>query len=153
MLLGDNTLPSCTPTATPCASSSVEQISPNSDIHNINSLNSPIFDTELVSVNEAADYRSAAEQGDAVAQNNLVRCYATGKGVGQDWEEAAKWYRMAADQGVAEAQTSLAFCYFHGHGVAQDRDKAVNWYRKPPTREEQRPSFILETATFMATVW
>ncbi len=49
----------------------------------------------------------AAEQGYAIAQNNLGWMYQEGKGVQQDDAEAVKWYRKAAEQGNAEAQYRL----------------------------------------------
>ena len=52
-------------------------------------------------------YRLAADQGDASAQYNLGVMYHFGKGVPQNYAEAAKWYRLAADQGNANAQHSL----------------------------------------------
>jgi len=39
-------------------------------------------------------FRLAAEQGYASAQNNLGFMYAYGRGVPQDYAEAAKWYRV-----------------------------------------------------------
>jgi tetratricopeptide (TPR) repeat protein len=74
-------------------------------------------------------YRKAAEQGNAVAQNNMGWCYANGIGVDQDYAEAAKWYRKAAEQGEAAAQSNLGWCYENGKGVAQDYAEAVKWYR------------------------
>src|ERR1700728_341374 len=47
-------------------------------------------------------YRVAAEHGDAKAQNSLGGMYYNGRGVTQDYEEAAKWYRLAAAQGSAD---------------------------------------------------
>lgn len=68
--------------------------------------------------------REAAEQGDADAQNELGKCYASGSGVEQSYEEAARYYRMAADQGFAKSQFNLANLYLYGLGVEQDYDKA-----------------------------
>ena len=48
-----------------------------------------------------AELRALAEQGDALAQFNLGRMYATGEGVPQDDAAAVRWYRLAADQGIA----------------------------------------------------
>lgn len=45
-----------------------------------------------------------AEKGDANAQFVLGLKYDTGKGMPQDYAEAAKWYRKAKDQGVAGAK-------------------------------------------------
>jgi hypothetical protein len=49
-------------------------------------------------------YRIAAEQGHAIAQNNLGMCYSYGNGVTQDYTKAVRWFRLAAEQGDADAQ-------------------------------------------------
>jgi len=57
---------------------------------------------------EAASwYRKAAEQGLAVAQNNLGRMYELGRGVERDKDKAALWYRKAAEQSFALAREGL----------------------------------------------
>ena len=48
-------------------------------------------------VTELAQLRALAEQGDAVAQNNLGLMYANGRGVPEDDAEAVRWYRLAAE--------------------------------------------------------
>ena len=55
------------------------------------------------------DIRKAAEQGNIDASNNLGVMYLTGKGVPQDYTEAAKWFRMAAEQGDGRAQFNLGW--------------------------------------------
>ena len=50
---------------------------------------------------ELADLRARAEAGDASAQYNLGLMHAEGRGVPQDFAEAATWYRKAAEQGEA----------------------------------------------------
>lgn len=72
-------------------------------------------------------FRSLAEQGDAIAQNNLGVMYGTGEGVPQDYAEAVKWYRRAAEQGDANAQGNLGFMYVNGRGVPQDYVRAHMW--------------------------
>ena len=74
-------------------------------------------------------YRLAAEQGDAIAQNNLGVMYRDGQGVPQDDAEAVRWYRLAAEQGHAGAHGSVGFMYANGLGVRQDEAEAVRWYR------------------------
>ena len=64
-------------------------------------------------------FREAAEQGFARAQYNLGRLHADGRGVAQDFAEAAKWYRTAAGQGNAYAMNNLGVMYENGQGVAQ----------------------------------
>jgi hypothetical protein len=80
--------------------------------------------------NPAEQYRKAAEQGLAAAQNELGLCYAKGLGVEQDLREAVKWFRKAAEQGHADGQYDLAYCYDSGKGVEMDEQEAVKWYRK-----------------------
>jgi len=61
-----------------------------------------------------------AEQGNANAQNLVGEMYFLGKGVKQDYQEAAKWYRKAAEQGDANAQYNLGLLYENGQGVLKD---------------------------------
>ncbi len=75
-------------------------------------------------------YHMAAEQGYAIAQNNLGECYYIGRGVDEDDTEAVRWYRKAAEQGNADAQYKLGGCYEIGMGVDEDDTEAVRWYRK-----------------------
>jgi TPR repeat protein len=56
--------------------------------------------------------------------------YACGRGVHQDYAEAAKWYRKAAEQGNVSAQTQLANLYASGQGVAQSDSEAQKWRAK-----------------------
>jgi len=53
--------------------------------------------------------------------------YDNGKGVPQDYSEAAKWYRKAAEQGHAEAQYNLGVSCAKGEGVKQDYSLAYIW--------------------------
>ena len=64
------------------------------------------------------------------AQYDLGYLYSQGKGVSQDYAEAARWYRKAADQGYAKAQHDLGYMYSQGSGVTQDYAEAARWYRK-----------------------
>jgi len=74
-------------------------------------------------------YQMAAEQGNAIAQNNLGVMYDKGLGVPQDYVEAVRWYQMAAEQGNAIAQNNLGVIYDKGLGVPQDYVEAVRWYQ------------------------
>ena len=51
-----------------------------------------------------------------------------GKGVAQDFQQAASWVRKAAEQGVADAQFDLGQAYLEGEGVAKDMAEAVKWW-------------------------
>src|SRR5437870_3839854 len=49
----------------------------------------------------------AADQGNALAQYGLGLAYAGGKGVPQDYTEAAKWFRKSADQVHVSANSGI----------------------------------------------
>jgi uncharacterized protein len=72
----------------------------------------------------------AAAQGNALAQTLLGAIYCYGKGVPQDYQQAASWYRKAAEQGLAEAQFNLGNMYRYGKGLPADCEEAVSWYRR-----------------------
>lgn len=72
--------------------------------------------------------KARAEKNNAAAQNNLAVMYATGRGVKQDYAEAAAWYQKAGEQGYAVAQYNLGALYQHGLGVPTDLGAAKVWY-------------------------
>jgi len=61
-----------------------------------------------------------AKQGSPGAQYALGVLYAEGKGVPQDYKEAARWFLLSADQGEALAQYNPGHMYDAGNGVRQD---------------------------------
>ncbi len=75
-------------------------------------------------------YRKAAEQNYALAQNNLGASYENGRGVPKDDQQAIAWYRKAAEQNYALAQNNLGVMYQYGQGVRKDEQQAIAWYRK-----------------------
>ncbi len=75
-------------------------------------------------------WTTAANKGDAEAQNNLGLLYDKGEGVAQDYNQAVSWYRKAAEKGFAAAQNNLGLSYAKGQGVPQDNKRAVSWFRK-----------------------
>ena len=74
-----------------------------------------------------ADFRLAAQQGDADAQYSLGVMYYYGQGVPPDYARALKWYRLAAQQGNADAQVRLGVMYGTGQGIPQDNVEAYKW--------------------------
>jgi hypothetical protein len=74
--------------------------------------------------------RMLAEQGSAEAQYVIGGWYYQGRGLSQDYAEAALWFHKASVQGYAEAQHALGRLYYEGHGVPQDYTQAAAWYRK-----------------------
>lgn len=79
---------------------------------------------------EIALLREKAEKGDVQAQYKLGQAYDFGRGVEQNYSEAAHWYQQSANQGHRDAQFSLGYFYEYGQGVHIDLEEAVNWYRK-----------------------
>ena len=71
------------------------------------------------------EWKPLAEEGNAVAQNNLGLMYHNGWGVPQDNKEAVNWYRLAVEQGYAIAQYNLGLMYEKGKGVPQDDKEAA----------------------------
>jgi hypothetical protein len=53
--------------------------------------------------------------------------FETGRGVPQNYTEAAMWYRRAAEQGDSLAQYSLGLLYDRGQGVPRDIVEANKW--------------------------
>ena len=53
-------------------------------------------------------YRLAADQGNAIAQNNIDYWYEQGWGVARDYDEAMPWFRKAADRGDINAKHNVA---------------------------------------------
>ncbi len=70
-----------------------------------------------------------AEHDDPKAQFFLGALYFVGKGVQQDYGEAAGWYRLAAEQGVADAQCNLGEMLSKGLGGQQDCEEAAKWFK------------------------
>ncbi len=70
----------------------------------------------------------AAKNGDPVALFEIGARYTEGRGVKNDFAEAAKWYRLAADKGFAPAQYRLANFLEKGTGVAPNIGEAKRYY-------------------------
>ncbi|WP_375414322.1 tetratricopeptide repeat protein [uncultured Bradyrhizobium sp.] len=68
-----------------------------------------------------------AERGDSAAQSYLGFMFETGRGVPQNYTEAAMWYRRSAEQGDSLAQYSLGLLYDKGQGVPRDIVEANKW--------------------------
>jgi TPR repeat protein len=78
--------------------------------------------------------RKAAEEGDAGSQNNFgYLCY-HGRGVEQNYAQAAHWFWLAARQKHPDGYYNRGFLYFHGRGVAQDYLKAAGCFQRAEYR-------------------
>jgi hypothetical protein len=69
----------------------------------------------------------AAEQGYVPAQGAVGMMYAVGKGVQQNFSEAAKWWGKAAEGGHVLAANNVAMLYRGGSGVPANRVLADKW--------------------------
>jgi len=56
--------------------------------------------------------------------------FARGRGVAQDYAQAAQWYAQAAEQDHSPAQFNLAMLYRRGEGVVRDEAKSLLWLTK-----------------------
>jgi TPR repeat protein len=95
-----------------------------------------------------------AERGDASAQSYLGFMFENGRGVPQNYTEAAMWYRRAAEQGDSLAQYSLGLLYDKGFGVPRDIVEAGKWLNlsaaaAPPRAREARARIRDAVATKM----
>jgi FOG: TPR repeat, SEL1 subfamily len=62
-------------------------------------------------------FEQAAQQGSAIAQNDLAGMYFKGLGTAKNEEKAFYWYERAAQKNFPEAQYNLGIMYDHGHYV------------------------------------
>lgn len=81
-----------------------------------------------------ADYAMAlvelqplAQAGDTIAQFYLAEMHLHGRGVAQNFEDAAAWYAKAAESGHPEAQAALGSLQMLGLGVPRYPANAYFW--------------------------
>jgi TPR repeat protein len=90
-----------------------------------------------------AEFRPAAEQGDARAQYYLGEAFNKGRGEVQDFAEAANWYRKAAAQNNADAQENLCTMYFFGQaGITQDYSEAIKYCSPAGKQGRAYPAYL-----------
>ncbi len=99
---------------------------------------------------DAGDYATAyrewlplAEDGDVAAMRNIGTLYRLGRGVKQDFAQAAHWYRGAAELGFSHAETNLGELYLTGEGVPQDAAEAARWFTRAANQGEGLAAFSL----------
>jgi putative methionine-R-sulfoxide reductase with GAF domain len=68
-----------------------------------------------------------AAKGDPAAENALALRYASGDGVKQNDNEAARWFTIAAENGNVKAQAALGTRYWAGRGVPPSLSQAYFW--------------------------
>lgn len=93
-------------------------------------------------------FRTDAEQGNAMAQNNIGYLYEQGLGVGQSYPEAMAWYRKAADQKLPQAQFNIGTLYFYGYGVERNVREALTWFRLAAAQKLREAEYMMGLAHF-----
>ena len=88
-------------------------------------------------------YRSAADQGDAVAQGRVGLMYAEGQGTPKDYTKAEPWFRKAAAQQDPAGQMWLGLFYLNGWGVSRDVAAATKWLRLAADQEGPEAQYRL----------
>ena len=100
---------------------------------------------EMAGLRDSPDHlRARAREGDPVAQFNMGVKYAEGRGVPQDFLEAARWYSAAADQGDAPSQFNLGLMFFQGHGLERNLAYAYELFRAAALQGDPRARSGLE---------
>ena len=94
---------------------------------------------------EASPKELALAAKNSLVQDNLGVIYAEGRGVPQDYVQAATWFRKAAEQGDAFAQYSLAYLYTQGLGVDKDYKEAAKWYYKAALQGDVKSEYHIGT--------
>jgi TPR repeat protein len=106
------------------------------------------FSASWLNLSKATQKEVAAENRDGVARKmtaiqmaeaeyKLGVMYHNGRGVPQDYAEAAKLYSNAAEQGLPIAQVALGYVYANGIGVTQDYVLAVMWSDLAARQDEE----------------
>lgn len=75
-------------------------------------------------------YQFAADQGNAIAQNNLGSLYQYGHGVATNYNKAVELYTKSANQGFVMAENNLGYMYDFGLGVPTNEATADSWYQR-----------------------
>ncbi len=105
--------------------------------HDYKNLKKPLnfFDEDIKSIEREKItafqlFKSAADQGFALAQKNLGDCYLNGEGVQKDPVEAFGWLKKSAMQGDALAQFAVGELLLKGTGVEKNIPVAISFYEK-----------------------
>jgi hypothetical protein len=87
--------------------------------------------TFSVAANEIDDLTKLADEGDAIAQNNLGYSYLYGLNGVKDLDKAIYYLNAAASQGQVNAMTTVGWFYFTGEfGAPKDNVQALYWNQR-----------------------
>ena len=74
-------------------------------------------------------WQKYAVQGNATAQNNLGMALRDGKGIYQNFKEAANLFILSAESGNQYAQSNIGLMYLDGLGVEKNNNKAAKYFK------------------------
>ena len=91
-----------------------------------------IFLNNSVKADYLSDLTKLADEGDAIAQNNLGHYYLyRSEGNAENLDKAIYYLNAAAAQGQVNAMTTVGWTYFTGdHGAPQDNEQAIYWNQR-----------------------
>ena len=72
--------------------------------------------------------------------------YSDGRGVPQNYAEAARLYHLAAEQGYALAQYNLGVMYGNGQGLPQNYQLAYMWFSLAAAKGVERAASARDKA-------
>ena len=87
----------------------------------------PHLEAQTLTPNVLNTLKQAAEAGNAKAQLQLGKMYASGDMVALNYPQAVSWIGLAAEQDLLEAKPMMAWFYANGFGVKQNDEKAAVW--------------------------
>ena len=79
-------------------------------------------------------FRTAADRGDAVAQNKVGILLASEGKI----EEAVRYFVLAANQGLTDGENNLGYCYVNGDGTEVDLGKAICWFERAAAKGHEK---------------
>ena len=82
-----------------------------------------------VARNDFSTFYCTGLQGNADGEHRYGLCLRYGRGVSQNYEEAARYFKLSADQGNALAQKDYGYALVKGLGVNQDYHEAAYYFR------------------------
>ena len=91
-----------------------------------------LFFNSLANADYLSDLIKDADNGDAIAQNNLGHHYLLGSGgLKQDIDKAIHYLNAAAAQEQVNAMTTVGWTYFTGeYGATKNNEQAIYWNQR-----------------------
>jgi len=91
-----------------------------------------LFFNNTLKADNISDLTVLADEGDAIAQNNLGHYYLyRSEGNEENLDKAIYYLNAAAAQGQVNAMTTVGWTYFTGdHGAPQDNEQAIYWNQR-----------------------